>query len=302
MKHIAKPTKGALYATALMKIRPSFRCKPSLLVLAPLILLSLATSIAAIPSSTGYKVNDWALIFTLEEDMDLEDFCRFIEEETTVEIYIVTTTDLEGYDINRYSYLLFNDWGIGKEDVNNGILLTFFYEDLNETHFAYDFRIEIGRGMEGAITDAEAGRIARDNFTTWFDWGYMYDGFYEGIVELYQEFVDDPSVVSGSGDPVGIAGFRAWGYANPWIAGLIVGFMLSLGFIWMQASLAKGPQCFVPLAFIIVTLLFAWWWDSSLAVLFYGIVFALGGTVVIRGAGRVRPGGGRTEGGGYTQW
>jgi uncharacterized membrane protein YgcG len=156
--------------------------------------------------------------------------------------------------------------------------------------------------MEGAITDAEAGRIARDNFTAWFDWGYMYDGFYEGIVELYSEFVDDPSVVSGLGDPVGIEGFHAWGYTNPWIAGLIIGFMLSFGFIWMQASLVRGPQCFVPLAFTVVTLLFAWWWDSSLTVLFYGIVFALGGTIVIRGAGRVRPGGGRTEGGGYTRW
>jgi len=291
-----------MFANSVMNRRLNLYRKLPLVAIVSLAILVMATPVMTIPSSTGYMVNDWAYVLSYEEDADLESLCRYIEEETTVEIYIVTTADLEGYDINRYSYLLFNDWGIGKEDVNNGILLTFYYEDLNETHFAYDFRIEIGRGMEGAITDAEAGRIARDNFTFWFDWGYIYDGFYEGIAELYNEFADDPSVVSSEGNPVGLAAFQAWGYTNPWIAGLIIGFMLSFGFIWIQASLAKGPQCFAPLAFTVITLLFAWWWDSSLAVLFYGIIFALGGTAVLRGAGRVRPGGGRTEGGGYTRW
>jgi uncharacterized membrane protein YgcG len=247
-------------------------------------------------------VNDWALVLTLDEDLDLEDLCRFVEEETTVEIFVVTTTDLEGYDLNRYSYLLFNEWGIGKADVNNGLLLSLFYEDLNSTHFSYEFRIEVGRGLEGAITDSEAGRIARDNVSAWIDWGYIYEGFYEGIIALYYEFMDDPSVVSGQGDPTGLAALQAWAYANPFIAGAVIGVFLSVIFSWANYALVRGRNCLIPLIMIGGLMLFTWWLDSSLATLFYAIVFALGGTVAISGAGRVRSGGGRTSGGGYTRY
>jgi uncharacterized protein len=255
----------------------------------------------ALPGYTGYMVNDWAYLLTYEEDASLESLCRWVEEETTVEIYVVTTTDLEGYDLNRYSYLLFNDWGIGKEDVNNGLLLICYYEDLNETHFAYEFRIEVGRGLEASITDSEAGRIARDNITLWFELGYFFDGFWDGIDELYDEFEDDPNVRSQEGNPQGLAALRAWGYENPLFAGLIIGAMVSVWSSWLQFSVYRGRQALVPLIAIAATLLFAWWWDGSFMVLLYGIVFAVGGTVMIRG-GRRLSGGGRTEGGGYTYY
>ncbi|UCE11224.1 MAG: TPM domain-containing protein [Candidatus Thorarchaeota archaeon] len=272
------------------------------LVLACTVVFALSGPTPALPSYTGYMINDWALILTIEEDMDLEDLCQAIEEETTVEIFIVTTSDLEGYDINRYSYLLFNDWGIGKADVNNGLLLTLYYEDLNSTHFAYEFRIEVGRGLEGAITDAEAGRIARDNVTAWIDWGYIYEGLYEGILALYYEFMDDPSVVSGQGDPIGLAALQAWAYANPLIAGAVIGVFLSFVFSWANYTVVRGGNCIIPLVMIGTLTLFAWWLDNSLATLFYAIVIAFGGTVVISGAGRVRSGGGKTSGGGYTSY
>jgi uncharacterized protein len=256
----------------------------------------------AIPGYTGYMVNDWAYLLSYEDDAYLENWCRDIEEETTVEIFIVTTTDLEGEDLDRYAYLLFNDWGIGKEDVDNGLLLILYYEDINETHFSWEFRVEVGLGLEGAITDSEAGRITRDEIVPWIELYDFGSAFWYGIEAFYNEFKDDPSVVSPSANPQGLAAFQAWGYENPWIAGLFIGVMLAMAFTWLQVSLTRGYQCIFPLVFIVATLLFAWWWDGSLAVLFYGIIFAVGGTVFIGGGRRVRSGGGRSVGGGYRQY
>ncbi|TFF68234.1 TPM domain-containing protein [Candidatus Thorarchaeota archaeon] len=252
-----------------------------------------------LPEPTGYMVNDWAYLLTWEEDDSLEDLCRAIEDETTVEVYVVTTTDLEGYDLNEYSYRLFNDWGIGKEDVNNGLLLTLHYVDINSTHFSYEFRIEVGRGLESAITDSEAGRIGRDNISVWFDWAYFYDGFYEGILELYNEFKDDPSVVSSEGVLGGFAALQAWAYANPLLAGVFIGVGLWFAGVMAQAGLLSGRRIVVPLALMVGLVAFAWWLDGSLLVLFYSVAIAVGATVTVRGAGRIRSGGGRTEGGGW---
>lgn len=280
----------------------SYRQPAYLLILAVLALsvtLNVVPEAYSLPEPSGYMINDWAYLLTWEEDDSLEGLCRAIEEDTTVEVYVVTTTDLEGYDLSEYSYRLFNDWGIGKADVNNGLLLAFHYVDINSTHFSYEFRIEVGRGLEGVITDSEAGRIGRDNMSTWFDWAYFYDGFYEGILELYNEFKDDPSVVSSEGTIIGFAALQAWAYANPLLAGVFIGVGLWFAGAMTQVALLRGRIAAVPLVFMAGLVLFAWWLDGSLLVLFYSIAIAIGATVTVRGAGRVRGGGGRTEGGGW---
>lgn len=279
---------------------PSLKLKALItLCIGCMVLSNIPSGVSAIPDYTGYMVNDWAYLIPYEDEDSLEGLCRWIEEETTVEIFVITTDDLEGEDLNRYSYLVFNEWGVGKEDVNNGILITLYYWE-NATHFSYEFRIEIGRGMEGAITDAEAGRIGRDNMTFWFDYAEFYFGMWEGIEELYNEFKDDPSVVSPSANPVGIAAFRAWGYENPLIAGIIVAVGLMVFSFWFRFSLYRFRLSLIPLIGMGGLVLFAWWWDPSLVVLGYAIVIAIGGTVTLTGGSRVRSGGGRSDGGGWS--
>jgi len=281
-----------------MSFIPGRKSTVLVFMLGLVVAFSFVTTVNALPEPTGYMVNDWVYLLSYSEEEDLEGLCRWIEEQTTVEVYVIITDDLAGEDLNRYSYLVFNDWGIGKEDVNNGLLLTLYYWE-NTTHFSYEFRIEVGRGLEGAITDSEAGRIARDNCTPWFDYMYFYDGLYDGIIELYDEFKDDPSVVSTEGNPQGLAALQLWGYENPLIAGAIVAMGLIFFSMWIRIAL-RYRGVLIPLIGMGALFLFAWWWDSSLQVLGYSIIIALGGTVVLAGGSRVRSGGGRTEGGGFT--
>jgi uncharacterized membrane protein YgcG len=248
----------------------------------------------AIPAPTGY-FNDWAYLVYEDYDEDLlEGTLAWIEENTTVEIFIVTTMDLEGETIERYANVLFNQWGIGKSDVDNGLLILVYYD---YDTFTYSLRIEVGQGLEGAITDIEASHIAQNNMTPWFEYDYWYEGFYEGLVEFYYQFKDDPSVVSQNPDQVG---WQVFAYENPLIAGLFV----SVGFIvlgnWALFELVRGRRVIVPLIGIGALILFTAWLDATLWTLGYAIIFAIGGTVFLRGGRRVLPGGGSSEGGGYT--
>ncbi|MFX1563583.1 MAG: TPM domain-containing protein [Promethearchaeota archaeon] len=268
-------------------------------IIASFILLPMILPVAGLPPPTGYMVNDWAYLLFSSEEEDLEDLCRYIEYETTVEIFVVTTTDLEGYDIARYSHLLFLQWGVGKADVDNGILLVLYYEDVNETHFSYEFDIELGLGMEGTITDSEAGQIGRNNFTIYFDYYEFYDGFYEGIVALYNEFKDDPRVIAGP-QPFWI---QTWAFEHPLIAGLIAGIPLLLIFQTFRFLIyCRNPiALLIAIAISIGLLIFAWWLDPipPFLVLLYTLGISLGGGIVVSGVGRIKGGGGTSAGGGW---
>lgn len=75
---------------------------------------------------------------------------------TTAEPVVVVVGKLqEGYDIDTYATLLFEKWGIGKKDRDNGLLMVVARDDRKAV-------IRTGTGMEGVMTDVICGRILRN--------------------------------------------------------------------------------------------------------------------------------------------
>lgn len=77
--------------------------------------------------------------------------------EGTVEkpqIVVVTTDDLGPRVVEEYSVLLFEKWGIGNSQYDNGVLIILSLDPDDRS-----IRIEVGYGLEGRINDALAGRI-----------------------------------------------------------------------------------------------------------------------------------------------
>ena len=70
-----------------------------------------------------------------------------LEENTGAQFVVVTINSLDGQDIESYSNDLFNSWGIGSKDNNNGVLLVVAKND-------HKYRLEIGSGLEGTLTDS----------------------------------------------------------------------------------------------------------------------------------------------------
>jgi len=112
---------------------------------------SLALADQLPPKPVGY-VNDFADVITSDIEAPFEDALRLFEEETTVELVVVTVPDLGGAPIEDYAVRLFSDWGIGKKGVDNGVLLILTVDERR-------VRIEVGYGMEPYLTDGQAGRI-----------------------------------------------------------------------------------------------------------------------------------------------
>lgn len=100
-------------------------------------------------------VSDWAGVFTPEQKADLETRLAAAQAATGVELAVVTVASLKGGQIDDFAVRLFEQWGIGKKDKDNGVLLLAALE-------GRQVRIEPGYGFEGDLPDAQCGRILDD--------------------------------------------------------------------------------------------------------------------------------------------
>ena len=119
------------------------------------VLLAFATLAMAadLPKSVGY-VNDFAGQLSLSERQALENRLREYERATTNEVAVAIVESLDGESVDAYANRLFNSWGIGKKERNNGVLLLWAPAERK-------VRIEVGMGLEGAIPNTAAAEIVR---------------------------------------------------------------------------------------------------------------------------------------------
>ncbi len=150
---------------------------------------------------TGF-VNDFAQILTAEQKQMLEQSLKDFEVQTTHEISVVTIPTLAGDTIENYANELFADWKIGKEGVDNGVLLLIALEDKK-------VRIEVGYGLEGALTDAESKYIIDKVIIPAFKNSQFAEGVQAGTETIKQAVVDEVVVASGASakSRTGFAGF-----------------------------------------------------------------------------------------------
>ena len=77
---------------------------------------------------------------------DINSILKDHEKRKTNQIVVVILDSLHGYEIEDYSYQLGRYWGIGEKEKNNGVLLVISMAEKK-------IRIEVGYGLEGALTD-----------------------------------------------------------------------------------------------------------------------------------------------------
>jgi uncharacterized protein len=150
-----------------------------------------------------------------ELDTELNDY----QARTTNQI-AVAIVDTTGEDsIEDYTIDLARSWGVGIKGKDNGVVLLLAIDDRK-------MRIEVGRGLEGDLTDLESGRIIRDVLRP-----RLQDGDYTGAVRdgvqairytLGDTGVAPPSTVPDEDSPS--RGF-------PWFLVVIGGLSLASGFV-----------------------------------------------------------------------
>ena len=115
-------------------------------------------------------VNDFAHMMTPQEEDELEEKLRVFEISTSNQITVVTITDLGDYDISDYAIALGKKWGVGKSGKNNGVVILASVKN-------HKINISTGKGLEGALTDLQCGRIIRNEMAPAFKQMNYYLGF-----------------------------------------------------------------------------------------------------------------------------
>lgn len=148
---------------------------------------------------TGY-VNDYAAVLPPAEKQAIEDRLSGYERATGNEIAVVTIKSLEGGGVEETALRYFDQWKIGKEKEDNGVLLLAAIDDRK-------MRIEVGYGLEPNLTDGEAGDIIRTKIAPKFaknDYGGgVTDGTDAIIAQIGGAASDSRSQGGEEGDGIG---------------------------------------------------------------------------------------------------
>jgi uncharacterized protein len=125
-----------------------------------------------VPRGTGW-VNDTARVLPENERSALEARLAAFEQKNGHELALLTVPTTAGQPIENYALAVAREWKLGKPGKNDGALLVVAVQDRK-------LRIEVGRGLEGELTDLYCGRIIRDVMVPRFKAGDMPGGIRAG--------------------------------------------------------------------------------------------------------------------------
>ncbi|MBB4041306.1 uncharacterized protein GGR34_002976 [Microvirga flocculans] len=152
-------------------------CPPRQWALAALLIALFLTCGSALaqtfPPLTG-RVVDAANLLKPEERTALEAKLKAHEDKTSDQVVVATVRSLEGYEIEDYANRLFRHWQLGRKDKDNGALLLVAPQERK-------VRIEVGYGLEGALTDALSKVIITTAIAPQFKQGNFAAGINAGV-------------------------------------------------------------------------------------------------------------------------
>lgn len=129
-----------------------------------------------VPPLKGY-VNDYAAMISPEVKAKLEEELQAFEHTDSTQLVILTVPSLQGDPIEDFGIRVGEAWKIGQKNKDNGIILIVAKEDRR-------MRIEVGKGLEGRLTDLLSGRIIDLVIAPRFKRGDFNGGFQAGVAAL----------------------------------------------------------------------------------------------------------------------
>lgn len=155
----------------------------------------------AVPHNDGW-VTDTAGVLTSAQEQALEKLCESYRAGSGQEIAVLIVPNLAGQPIERLALEVAREWKIGRAGVDDGALLVVAKDDRK-------LRIEVGRGLEGTLTDSVSGRIIRNVIVPSFKAGDFYGGVRGGLEAMHAalggKYVDPPPRKHAAGDAIGAA-------------------------------------------------------------------------------------------------
>jgi uncharacterized protein len=108
-----------------------------------------------------------------------------VERASGVEMAVVVIKSLDGGSVEEVAVKLFELWGIGKKNKDNGLLLLWSTGDRR-------VRVEVGYGLEGALPDGKVGAILDSQVIPRFKAGDFDRGLLDGVDALLRVARNEP--------------------------------------------------------------------------------------------------------------
>ena len=147
----------------------------------------------------GGRVTDQTATLSDEQKSVLEQTLQSFEARkgSQVAVLIVPTTAPE--TIEQYALRVAEQWKPGRKNVDDGALLVVAKNDRT-------LRIEVGYGLEGALTDAASKRIISEVIVPRFRQGDFYGGITAGVDRMLRAIDGEPLPNPEEGRPAGTRG------------------------------------------------------------------------------------------------
>ena len=270
------------------------KLKAALVTLGLMLLLASSFAFAelvAIPELSS-RVTDLTQTLSPAEQAQLEQKLAAFEQKKGSQIALLILPTTQPEDIAQYSIRVVEKWKIGRDKVDDGVLVLIAKDDRK-------MRIEVGYGLEGAIPDLYAKRIISEVIGPKFKQGDFYGGLDAGVDKLI-------GLVDGEALPTpGTPEFSGMGIMDMLpillFGGLVTGLFLRSMFGTFFGSALNGSLVGGVVALLGVALGGA----AVLGVIAFFITMMLGGRGMNGYSGGIPTGGGYGggwSGGGSSSW
>lgn len=151
---------------------------------------------ALVDPTSNFYVNDYANILSEETENEIQSMSVQLSNTDGTQMVVVTVEDLEGLSVEEYANQLFNKFGIGEADSDNGLLILVSRDDRK-------IRVEVGYGLEGVINDGKAGRYLDAYAVPYLKNNEWDKGIFNVYNALYKEIVAQNNLQLEYTEPTG---------------------------------------------------------------------------------------------------
>lgn len=143
-----------------------------------------APAFAVVDQSESFYAADYANVLSRSTEEMIVNYNGALEQQCQgAQIVVVTVDYLDGLSTDAYAYQLFNSWGVGSSEYNNGMLLLLAVQE-GKAWLAY------GLGLNSVLSSQSVDDMLDEYFWTDFDNG-DYDSAVTKLFNALLKWYDD---------------------------------------------------------------------------------------------------------------